>query len=100
LFAAKGQIVGPAGKEILEGVRALRVVIDVCGRAQVSVTGWGPKLGGDEGTGDCAGVHLPKYSLVPALVPMDSVILRLLYTKVDRSGDRDIGIRVQAGKNG
>ncbi len=44
-------------EKVVERVRALGVIIDVRGRAQICVVGKGPKVGGDEGAGDGAGVH-------------------------------------------
>ncbi len=38
----------------------LGIIVDIRGHAQVGVVGKGPKVGGDEGAGDGAGIHLAK----------------------------------------
>ena len=60
-FFAQGQIVRPAGEEIFKLVRALGIIVLVSGGAEVSVLGESPELGGNEGAGNGAGIHFPKY---------------------------------------
>ena len=60
-FYAQFQVIRPASKEVLERVGALRVVVDVGGRAEVSVVGEGADFGGDLGAGNGARVHFPEH---------------------------------------
>ena len=61
LRCTQGQVVSPSSKKVFEGVGALSVVVHVRGRAEVSVVGQCPELGGDEGACNGAGIHLTKY---------------------------------------
>jgi hypothetical protein len=61
LRCTQGQVVGPPSKKVCEGVGALGVVVHVRGRAEVSVVGQCPELGGDERACDGTGIHLSKY---------------------------------------
>ncbi len=60
-FDTQFQVISPAGKEVLEGVLPLRVIINVCGGAEVSLVGERADLGGDLGTGNGARVHFSEY---------------------------------------
>jgi hypothetical protein len=55
------QVIRPAGKEVLESVGPLRIVINVGGRAEVSLVGEGSDLGGDVGAGNGARIHFPEH---------------------------------------
>ncbi len=61
LRCTQGQVVGPPSKKVFEGVGALGIVVHVRGRAEVSVVGQCPELGGDEGACDGASIHLSQY---------------------------------------
>ncbi len=57
----QGEEIGVALEQVREGVRALRVIVDVRSGTEVSFIGEGPKYSGGGGTGNGARVHLAKH---------------------------------------
>ncbi len=60
-FNTQFQVIRPSGKEVLEGVGSLRVVVNVGGCAEVSLVGEGSDLGRDLGACNGARIHLPEH---------------------------------------